>query len=68
MASSAENFWQAVEKVQDSAGPGGALVFILFFAIIYFGIGFLAAWVISTLLGTGFWMTLLALFLLKIFL
>jgi len=68
MAADAENFWQAVERIQESSGSFGAIFFILFFVALYFGAGFLLAWVISMTFGTSYWMTFLSLILLKVFL
>lgn len=65
MSSDAENFWQAVEKVEQSAGPFGALIFIVFFAAVYFGIAMGAAWAVSMAFGTPYWWTALSIFLLK---
>lgn len=66
MASDAENFWQAVEKIEQSAGAFGALIFIIAFAAIYFGIILLAAWAVSHTLNTAYWMTVLSISLLKL--
>lgn len=65
MAESAENFWQALEKVQESTGATGALIFVSFFAFFYIVIIFLAAWAVSATFGSAYWMTFLCILLLK---
>ena len=66
MSSDAENFWQAVERVDKGSGPFAALIFIVFFALLYFGLALLAAWAVSATIGSPFWMTALSIMLLKL--
>lgn len=66
MSADAENFWQAVERIGKSSGPFAVLVFVIFFAVVYFGLSLLAAWAVSTAIGSPFWMTALSVFLLKL--
>jgi len=66
MVDPSESFWQVVENTQEKSGPFAALVLILLFGVFYFGSVFLAAWAVSVTLGTGYWMTVLSLCLLKI--
>jgi len=65
MASESENFWQAVEKIENSTGPVGALFFIVIIGSIWAGSVFLAAWAVSATLGTSYWMTFLSIAALK---
>lgn len=66
MSTDAENFWQAVERIDKSSGAFAALIFVIFFALVYFGLSLLAAWAVSVTAGTSFWMTALCIFLLKL--
>lgn len=59
-------FWQLVEQTQEQAGSIAALILVTVFAITWAGIIFLAAWAVSATLGTGYWMTALSIFLLKL--
>jgi hypothetical protein len=65
MSSDAENFWQIVQRVESASGPFAALIFILFFAGLYFGIALVAAWAVSSAFGTPYLMTALSIFLLR---
>jgi hypothetical protein len=65
MPSDSDSFWETVQRLESTSGPAVALGFIFFFAIIYFGIAFLAAWAVSVTLGTSYWMTLLSIVALK---
>jgi len=66
MSSDAENFWQAVERIDKGSGPFAALIFVVFFALVYFGLSLLAAWAVSTAIGSPYWMTALSIVLLKL--
>jgi len=66
MSSDAESFWQAVERIDKSSGAFAALVFILLFLVLYFGLSLLAAWAVSTTINSPFWLTALSIFLLKL--
>ena len=66
MEQNTDSFWQLVENTQEKSGPFAALILIMLFGVFYFGAMFLAAWAVSVTLGTGYWMTLLSLCLLKI--
>lgn len=66
MSSDAENFWQAVERIDKGSGPFAALVFVVFFALVYFGLALLAAWAVSITIGSPYWMTVLSIVLLKL--
>lgn len=66
MEQNTEGFWQLVESTQEKSGPFAALFLLALFGVIYFGIMFIAAWAVSVTFGTGYWMTLLSLCLLKI--
>lgn len=70
MAANSEEFWQQLKKVEETGGPAAALVFVIFFAIIYLGLGFFIAWLISITFGfgTSYWMIVAILYLLKLFL
>lgn len=60
------NFWQVVEKIDESSGPGVALGFVIIFALLTFGGIMLAAWALSATINTSYWMTVLTLCLLKL--
>jgi len=66
VSTDAENFWQAVERIDKSSGSFAALIFVIFFALVYFGLSLLAAWAVSATIGSPFWMTALSIFLLKL--
>lgn len=66
MSSDAENFWQAFERIDKGSGPFAALVFVVFFALVYFGLSLLAAWAVSATIGSPYWMTVLSIVLLKL--
>ena len=66
MQQDTESFWQLVESTQEKSGPVIALFLILLFGVFYFGSVFLAAWAVSATFGSGYWMTLLTVFSLKL--
>lgn len=66
MSTDAEGFWQAVERIDKGSGPFAALVFVVFFALVYFGLALLAAWAVSATIGSPYWMTALSIVLLKL--
>ena len=66
MQQDTEGFWQLVESTQEKSGSVVALALIVLFGIFYFGSVFLAAWAVSATFGSGSWMTLLTVFLLKL--
>ena len=66
MEQNTDNFWELVENTQESNGSIAALFLIFLFSVWYFGSVFLAAWAVSVTLGTGYWMTALSLFLIKL--
>tara|TARA_A100001201_G_scaffold120390_1_gene103909 strand:- start:2751 stop:2960 length:210 start_codon:yes stop_codon:yes gene_type:complete len=66
MEQSTDNFWELVENTQENSGSIAALFLIFLFSVWYFGSVFLAAWAVSVTLGTGYWMTALSLFLIKL--
>lgn len=68
MSESAENLWATVERIEKQGGAFSALVFLVVYAVFYFGIAALAAWAVSTTFGSAYWMTLLSLFLIKLLL
>ena len=66
MEQSQDNFWELVENTQESNGSIAALFLIFLFSLWYFGSILLAAWAVSVTMGTGYWMTALSLFLIKL--
>ena len=66
MSPNPEDFWQTAERIENTAGPFAALIFVIAFTGIWLGIIFLAAWAVSITLGTGYWMTALSIGLLKV--
>jgi hypothetical protein len=61
-----DSFWELVENTQEKSGPFAALILIMLFGVFYFGSVFLAAWAVSATFGSGYWMTLLSIMLLKL--
>lgn len=68
MPDTTENLWSTVERIEKEGGPASALVFLFIYALFYFGIAAAAAWAVSLTFGSGYWMTLLSLFLIKLLL
>jgi len=66
MSEGTGQFWEIVEKIEKTSGPGVALFFILLFAGLLFGGILLAAWAVSATINTSYWMTVLSLLLLRI--
>lgn len=65
MASGPDDFWQAAQRVEETAGPFAALIFVSIFGLLWAGTVFLAAWAVSATFGSPFWMTALCIALLR---
>ena len=68
MSQKQDNIWEITEKIEKESGVLGALTFLFLFSIFYLGIAAAAAWAVSATFGSGYWMTLLTLALIKLLL
>lgn len=68
MSQKQDNIWEITERIEKEAGVFGAFTFLVLYGLFYLGIAAVTAWAFSAAFGSGYWMTLLCLFLLKLLL
>lgn len=65
MESDRQSFWQVASKVQEEAGAGAALLFLILFGIYSCVMPVIAGYVISLTIGSPIWLTMASVILLK---
>lgn len=65
MESDQQSFWQVTSKVQEEAGAGAALLFLILFGIYSCVMPVIAGYVISLTIGSPIWLTMASVILLK---